>query len=301
MMMMRSFLAAAIALLLVGPPAGATNTPTLLSDAKKDCTLTATGTCAVATYGAGTATFNLSSSGASGLTYNFQGSSDGSHWFTLPYIDPTNSSPAFSYTTASATSGQWVVQAGGMAQVRFNLTAYSAGTLTVHAEAGAGAGVVYTLGGSISGSFTCGACALETGGNLATLAGAISSSKANTRSYFSIGNADTQPHVCGSTSTYKHITSATDTQLINASGSNTIYICDIRFSASAALNFYLEKSSTGTCGSPTQIDILVTAAANEAHLPSAAFYQGLNTGASQQLCVNTSGGNLDISVIYDQY
>ena len=118
---------------------------------------------------------------------------------------------------------------------------------------------------------------------------------------FSTNNANATPHLCGSTSPFKHITSATDTQLLAASGSNNIYICDIRFSASAALNFYLEKSSSGTCASPTQIDILITAAANEAHLPSSAFYQGLNTGASQQLCVNTSAGNLDISVIYDQY
>lgn len=120
-------------------------------------------------------------------------------------------------------------------------------------------------------------------------------------SQFSTNNANATPHLCGSTSTYKHITSGTDTQLLAASGSTTIYICDIRFSASAALNFYLEKSSSGTCSSPTQIDILVTAAANTAHLPSNAFYQGLNTGGSQQLCINTSAGNLDISVIYDQY
>ncbi len=342
----------------------ATNLPGLLNDATVDCTLTGTGTCVVATNGAGTVSFNLSSSAASGLTYNFQGSSDGTHWFTVAYGDPTTNPIAFSYTTSSATSGQWIIGVAGFQQIRFNLTAYGGGTLTVHGEAGAGSNITYVVGGAISVSggasggtsladeaaFTEGTTAFTPAGcyfktsvtslttgqagsfactadrmlftNLGKVGGTAIDTNSGSKSAgtqrvvlatdqpaltnpqpvsFSIGNAQTQPHVCGSTSTFKHITSATDTQLIAASGSTTIYICDIRFSASAGLNFFLEKSSSGTCGSPTQIDILVTAAANEAHLPSDAFYQGLNTGASQQLCVNTSGGNLDISVVFDQY
>ena len=119
-------------------------------------------------------------------------------------------------------------------------------------------------------------------------------------SQFSTNNAATTPHICG-TATYKHITSATDTQIIASSGSTNIYICDYEFSASAALNFYIEKSSTGTCGSPTQIGMLWTLVANQGKAAANAFYRGFNTGASQQLCVNTSAGNLDITFYTDQY
>lgn len=306
---MRKFLAATLALLLGAPAARATNLPTLANDTTVDCTLSGTGTCIVLTNGAGTVSFNLSSSGASGLTYNFQGSSDGSHWFTVPYADPSSNPATFSYTTSSATSGQWIVAAGSLQKIQFNLTAYSAGTLTVHGEAGAGSSVVYTIGGSVSGSFTCAACALETGGNLAllkadgdTIAGAVSSSKMNTRNYFSTNNADAQPHVCGSYK-YVHITSATDTQIVAASGSTTVFVCDFDFSVgSTPTIFYLEKGTSGTCGGLTQIGIVHNGSANMTAKASNAFYRGLNTGASNQLCVNTNAaGPLDIGVFYDQY
>lgn len=119
-------------------------------------------------------------------------------------------------------------------------------------------------------------------------------------SQWSSNNAAATPHICGSR-VYKHITSATDTQIVAASGSTNIYVCDIAFSASGALNFYLEKATSGTCATLTQIDMLWTLAANEAKAVTIPFYQGLNTGASAQLCVNTSAGNLDIVVTYDQY
>jgi hypothetical protein len=363
---MRNKLFAAL-LLLVATPALATNLPTLENDTAADCTLTGTGVCAVATNGAGTVSFNLSSSGASGLTYNFQGTSDGTHWFAVAYADPTGSPPVtFANSTLSATSGQWIVAAGGLQKIRLNLTAYSAGTLTIHGEAGSGSSITYVVGGSVgsSGTFTCSACALETGGNLAaikndadtlagavsgslfqvnvsklnattidtnsgnksagtqrvviatdqpnltsalnvaesTLDGALSSSKLNTRNYFSTGNADTQPHVCGSYK-YVHITSATDTQIVAASGSTTIYVCDFEFSVGAvATNFYLEKATTGTCATLTQLGILHNGQIGMTAKASNAFYRGLNTGSSAQLCVNTSAaGPLDIGVFYDQY
>jgi hypothetical protein len=280
---MRNLIFGALMLLLSASAALATNLPTLNNDATVDCTLTGTGTCALLTNGAGTVSFNLSSSGASGLTYNFQGTSDGTHWFTVSYADPTATPPlAFVNSTLSATAGQWLIAAGGLQKVRLNLTAYSAGTLTVHGEAGSGSTIAYTVGGDI-------------------LAGAVSSSKLNTRSYFSTGNADAQAHVCGS---YKfvHITSATDTQVLAASGSTNIFVCDFEFSAGGAVNFFLEKGTSGTCGGLTQIGILHQATANMTAKASNAFYRGLNTGASNQLCVNTSStGPLDFGVFYDQY
>lgn len=136
----------------IDQPALSTNLPGLLNDSTVDCTLSATGTCAVITNGAGTVSFNLSSSGASGLTYNFQGTSDGTHWFTVGYGDPATNPISFSYTTSSATSGQWIVASGGLQQVRFNLTARAAGTLTVHGQAGAGSSITYAIGGATSSS-----------------------------------------------------------------------------------------------------------------------------------------------------
>ena len=119
---------------------------------------------------------------------------------------------------------------------------------------------------------------------------------------YTTNNASYQPHVCTTSPARAHITTATDTQLIAASGSKNIYICDFEFSAAGAVNFYFEKSSTGTCGSPTQIGILWTLAANEAKANMKPIYSGFNTGTSQQLCVNTSStGGLDVAVYYDQY
>jgi hypothetical protein len=124
----------------------------------------------------------------------------------------------------------------------------------------------------------------------------------NTRNYFSTGNADAQPHVCGS---YKfvHITSATDTQIVAASGSTNIFVCDFEFSVgAAATNFYLEKGTSGTCGGLTQLGIKHNASANMTAKASNAFYRGFNVGASNQLCVNTDAvGPVDIGVFYDQY
>jgi hypothetical protein len=119
---------------------------------------------------------------------------------------------------------------------------------------------------------------------------------------FNVGNTSTQPHVCGS---YKfvHITSATDTQIVAASGSTTIYVCDFEFSVgSTATNFYLEKATSGTCGTLTQLGILHNGSANMTAKASNAFYRGFNTGSSAQLCVKTNDvGPLDIGVFYDQY
>jgi hypothetical protein len=282
---MRNLVLVALMLLLSASAALATNLPTLDNDATVDCTPTGTGTCAVLTNGAGTVSFNLSSSGASGLTYNFQGTSDGTHWFTVSYADPTATPPlAFVNSTLSATSGQWLIAAGGLQKVRLNLTAYSAGTLTIHGEAGSGSTIAYTVGGDI-------------------LAGAVSSSKLNARQYFNTGNADAQPHVCGSYKLVHNITSATDTQIVAASGSTNIFVCDFEFSVgSAATNFYLEKGTSGTCGGLTQLGITHHGSANMTAKASNALYRGFNTGAGNQLCVNTdAAGPLDIGVFYDQY
>lgn len=123
---------------------------------------------------------------------------------------------------------------------------------------------------------------------------------------FTGNNAPVQPHVCGSYA-WQHITSNTDTQLVLASGTQNIYVCDIEFSFTAAGAVFLEKSATGTCVSPTQIAMAWTAqsAGQYAKGHTSPYYQGLNTGAGEQLCVNTTlltgGGTVDFAVYYDRY
>lgn len=120
--------------------------------------------------------------------------------------------------------------------------------------------------------------------------------------YWNIGGAQTQPHQCGS-HVFKHITSATDTLLVEISGSQTIYVCDMEFSANAADNVYLEKATSTSCGgSLTQIGMKWYLTANEGKAAPNPFYRGLNAGSGHGLCVNTSGAvSFDIALYYDEY
>lgn len=110
-----------------------------------------------------------------------------------------------------------------------------------------------------------------------------------------------QPHLCAN-HVFKHITSATDTQLVTQSSTTTIYVCGYSMSASAAETIFLEKATSGTCATLTQIDQAWFLAANGGKSNGNDYYHGLNTGASAQLCANTTtAGPVDISVDYDQY
>jgi hypothetical protein len=115
-------------------------------------------------------------------------------------------------------------------------------------------------------------------------------------------NVGATPHICGN-HVFKHITTATDTQLVAASGSTNIYVCDYSFSFGGAGNFFLEKATTGTCATLTQLTGQWYGAASSGKTDANPYYRGVSTGASAQLCVNTSTftGPLDIDVYYDQY
>ena len=87
-----------------------------------------------------------------------------------------------------------------------------------------------------------------------------------------------------------------------ASGSTTIYVCDYSISFNGTGNIYLEKATSGTCATLTQIDMTWYGVANAGKVATIPYYQGLNTGASAQLCANTSAAvAIDIAVTYDQY
>jgi hypothetical protein len=118
-------------------------------------------------------------------------------------------------------------------------------------------------------------------------------------------NANSLPHICGNTARV-HVTTNTDTQILAQSGAANIYVCDYEFQLTGVGSFFLEKATSGTCATTTQIGQLWTGSANGPIGKAAgnAFYRGLNTGASSQLCVNTaalSSTTLDITVYYDQY
>lgn len=100
-----------------------------------------------------------------------------------------------------------------------------------------------------------------------------------------------------------HITSATDAQLVNKSGTTVIYVCGKEVFAAGTATAFLEQSASGTCGTLTQIDILLTLSATVPgivdHIP---YYDGINAAAGDSLCVNSTGtGGFDIGVWYTQF
>lgn len=112
---------------------------------------------------------------------------------------------------------------------------------------------------------------------------------------------DTSPRRICASHVYKHITTATDTQLVAGVSGSKVCVCDYEFSFGGTGNAYLEYSTTGTCASPTQMTMAWYGAVNIGKAASNPYYRGLTTPASAQLCVNTSGAvSFDIAIYYDQ-
>ena len=102
----------------------------------------------------------------------------------------------------------------------------------------------------------------------------------------STGNSAATPHICGSTA---HATlAAADTQIVNVSGTTSIYVCDYDISFSGTVNVYLEQATSGTCATLTQLTQTWFGVANAGRAGSNAFYRGLHTAASSQLCLHGS-------------
>lgn len=114
-------------------------------------------------------------------------------------------------------------------------------------------------------------------------------------------NVTTNQHICGS-HIFKHITTATDTQILPASGSTTIYVCDYSLSFGGTGNAFLESASSGTCGGLTQIDHTWYGLAGVNKPAANGLWSGLATAASARLCIQTSAAvSVDVGVNYDQY
>jgi hypothetical protein len=122
----------------------------------------------------------------------------------------------------------------------------------------------------------------------------------NVTPQYSTNNALATPHMCGSEA---HVTlSSADTQLIAASGSTVIYVCDWAISFSGTDNVYLEQATSGTCATLTQLTMTWYGVANAGKIAANPFYRGVKTAAGAQLCVHGSAASgADVTVYYDQY
>ena len=123
-----------------------------------------------------------------------------------------------------------------------------------------------------------------------------------TAPFWNVGNTPTQPHVCGSRATVSPST-ATDTQLVALSSGKNIYVCDYSASSNGVNDFYLESATSSSCGGTlAQIDTHWYTQQYWGKAVQDAFYQGVNTGSSNALCVHTAQAQtLSVTVVYDQY
>jgi hypothetical protein len=106
--------------------------------------------------------------------------------------------------------------------------------------------------------------------------------------------------ICGSHA-YKHVTTATDAQIVAGVAGRQIFICDYAISFNGTTNVYLEQATSGTCATLTQLDQTWYGVANAGKIAANPYYVGISVVAGGQLCVNNSAvATVDISVNYDQ-
>ena len=107
--------------------------------------------------------------------------------------------------------------------------------------------------------------------------------------------------ICGLTA-HAHFTTAADTVIVNLASKQNIVVCDYEVSVAGTTNVYLESSAANTCTSPTAITQVWYGTAGTNKTAPNAFYRGINAGASNALCVNSSGSSVagDVTVYYDQ-
>lgn len=103
---------------------------------------------------------------------------------------------------------------------------------------------------------------------------------------------------------FKHITTATDTLVVELSSGKKTYICDWETDlAAGTATVYLETATSTTCGGTlAQITGVKNLVANVGEKGSSPFYRGLSTPASDGLCAHSTGtGGFDIDVYYTQF
>lgn len=138
------------------------------------------GVSATGSLGALNATVALSLAGATGFavdlrgtfvaTTTFQGTIDGTNWFTVAVI-PAGASVNQASVTTSAAAGAWIGNANGMQQVRAIATAYTSGSVTVTLRAMTAAGVVVSMPSGATSQTAVLAAGAATIGNVGLVAG----------------------------------------------------------------------------------------------------------------------------------
>jgi hypothetical protein len=110
------------------------------------------------------------------------------------------------------------------------------------------------------------------------------------------------PEVCQLYALVASIGTATNTQLVGLTSGQSIRICDVEVSASAADNWFLESATAASCGGTVaQIAMTRYFVANQTEKSMKTIYNGLNAGSGNALCVNTSTtGPISIGVYYDK-
>lgn len=104
---------------------------------------------------------------------------------------------------------------------------------------------------------------------------------------------------------FKHITTATDTLVVQGVASQTVYVCGWHDSFAGTATWYLENtaSANANCGSTlTQISGLVTGAVNVVDPFLVPYWAGLANTSGNGLCIKSTGtGGVDIDLWYAQF
>lgn len=131
------------------------------SDVTASASLSATGSATTATLnGAATATVYIS--GTWSATVQFEGSTDGTNYYSVNATPVTGGAPV----TSTAANGQWQVSTGGLANLRARVSAYTSGTVVIAVRSSIGAGVVSVGINNASGAS---AVNVQDGGNSLTV------------------------------------------------------------------------------------------------------------------------------------
>jgi hypothetical protein len=95
--------------------------------------LTGTGNVVVNSQGSGSVGVDVRGSG-SGMTFNFQGSVDGTNYVAAPCVVPSTGA----IVTGGSANGTWTCQAAGYQLMRVNMSAFTSGTASITLNASAG-------------------------------------------------------------------------------------------------------------------------------------------------------------------
>jgi hypothetical protein len=233
--------------------------------------------------------FHVTGLTASGATLTIQESADGGTTWVLPVVGfKQSTTPAVAFTTLT-TDQDFFVNTAGATNVRLQVTSTGSGTITVASVATVGIAGTVPLAASATGATgsaipaTASLNGLSSGGNL-------------------VGAVGCNNH------TFQHITSATDTLLVQGVTSQTVKLCGVvmHFSGSAAQAAFIENTaSTNANCSSTKTQIGAVATGNSTVPSSDGFYNpiwgGFANTSGNGVCVNTTGtGGVDVEVWYTQ-